>query len=55
MDEKKETQINEIFVRRMCNRIYRLERDNMITNAKSKMQMMDAIKKIIEEEANKCY
>ena len=50
-----ENMVDEIKLRRMQQRIYLLEKQNMANNEKTESQMIDAIKKIIEMEAKKCY
>lgn len=47
--------IDERKLARMQVRILWLENENMRTHAKTDTQMVDAIKKIIEEEHRKCY
>lgn len=47
LDEKK--------LRRMLNRIYQLERQNSKTGKYTDKKMKEAIEKIIEEEAKKCF
>lgn len=42
-------------LKRMQFKIYALERENMRNNEKTDSQMIEAIKKIIETEAKKCY
>ena len=50
-----ENEVDETKLRRMEQRIYLLEKQNMANNEKTDSQMIDAIKKIIETEAKKCY
>ena len=40
---------------RMKLRVLHVERNNILTNAKTDTQMIDLIKQIIIEEAKKCY
>lgn len=47
LDEKK--------LRRMLEKIYRLERENSKTEKRSREKIIEEIQKIIEEEADKCY
>lgn len=47
--------IDEKKLARMQVRILWLENENMRTHAKTDSQMVEAIKKIIEEEHRKCY
>ncbi len=47
--------IDEKKLVRMQTRIITLESENMRTHEKTDSQMIDAIKKIIEEELRKCY
>lgn len=50
-----ESMVDETKLRRMQQRIYLLEKQNMSNNEKTDSQMIEAIKKIIETEAKKCY
>lgn len=54
-DEKQEVVIDEVKLRRMEQRIYYLEHQNMLTNERTAEQMIELIKKTIETEAKKCY
>lgn len=47
--------IDEKKLARMQVRILWLENENMRTHARTDSQMVEAIKKIIEEEHRKCY
>ena len=47
LDEKK--------LRRMLNKIYKLERQNSKTGKYTDKKMKEQIEKIIEEEAKKCF
>jgi hypothetical protein len=57
MDEQENTtiEIDEKKLKRMELRIYDLETKNLLNNEKTSSQMIDAIKKVIEEEVRKCY
>lgn len=55
MSNSQEVIIDEEKLKRMEFKIYALERNNMLNNEKTNSQMIEAIKKIIEEEAKKCY
>lgn len=55
IEENMEVEIDETKLKRMQIRIYALEQENMRTNEKTDSQMIEAIKKIIETEAKKCY
>ena len=48
-------EIDKVKLQRMQLKIYQLERENMRSNEKTDSQMIEAIKKIIETEAKKCY
>lgn len=50
-----EVVIDKTKLQRMQFKIYQLERENMRSNEKTDSQMIEAIKKIIETEAKKCY
>lgn len=50
-----EVVIDKTKLQRMQFKIYALERENMRNNEKTDSQMIEAIKKIIETEAKKCY
>lgn len=52
-DEKLEIDLKKLH--RMQTRVLLIERNNILTNALSDNQMIDSIKKIIIEEAKKCY
>lgn len=52
-DEKLE--IDPIKLHRMQTRVLLIERNNILTNALTDNQMIENIKKIIIEEAKKCY
>ena len=52
-DQEEKLDVNK--TKRMIYRIYSLERENTKTGRYSEKQMKEEIKKIIEEEAKKCY
>lgn len=52
-DQEEKLDVNK--TKRMIYRIYTLERENTKTGKYSEKQMKEEIKKIIEEEAKKCY
>lgn len=47
--------VDEKKLKRMQARVLLLERNNILTNALTDSQMIEHIKKIIIEEAKKCY
>ena len=55
MTDNTQVEIDEKKLRRMEFRIYDLEKKNLVSNEKTPSQMVDAIKKIIEDEVKKCY
>ena len=55
MNNNQEVVIDEEKLKRMELKIFFLERNNMVNNEKTNSQMIESIKKIIEEEAKKCY
>lgn len=42
-------------LKRMLQKIYRIERENTKTGSKTEKKMKEEIEAIIEEEAKKCY
>ncbi len=48
-------EIDEKKLDRMKLRVLHVERNNILTNARTDTQMIDLIKQIIIEEAKKCY
>lgn len=52
-DEK--LKIDPVKLQRMQARVLLIERNNILTNALTDNQMIENIKKIIIEEAKKCY
>ena len=55
MGNESEERLDVNKTKRMIYRIYALERENTKTGKFSEKQMKEEIKKIIEEEAKKCY
>ena len=53
--ENEEESLDVNKTKRMIYRIYALERENTKTGKYNEKQMKEEIKKIIEEEAKKCY
>ena len=52
---KVEKEIDSTKLSRMCMKIYAAERQNTLTNEHTDSEMVEKIKKIIEEETKKCY
>lgn len=48
-------EIDAIKLNRMKMRVLSVERNNILTNARTDTQMIDLIKQIIIEEVKKCY
>ena len=42
-------------LKRMLQKVYRIERENTKTRSKTEKKMKEEIEAIIEEEAKKCY
>ena len=42
-------------LKRMLQKVYRIERENTKTGSKTERKMKEEIEAIIEEEAKKCY
>ena len=42
-------------LKRMLQKVYRIERENTKTGSKTEKKMREEIEAIIEEEAKKCY
>lgn len=42
-------------LKRMLQKVYRIERENTKTGSKTEKKMKEEIEAIIEEEAKKCY
>jgi len=55
MEFEAEEKLDVNKTKRMIYRIYALERENTKTGRFGEKQMKEEIKKIIEEEAKKCY
>ena len=55
MSNDQEVVLDEEKLKRMEFKIFVLERNNMVNNEKTNSQMIESIKRIIEEEAKKCY
>lgn len=54
-NELEEIKIDSKKVKRMITRIYQLEKSNAKTSKYGERDMKELIKKIIEEEVEKCY
>ena len=47
--------LNSDKLKRMLQKVYRIERENTKTGIKTERKMKEEIEAIIEEEAKKCY
>ena len=54
-ETNEEIKIDSDKLKRMLQKVYRIERDNTKTGSKTEKKMKEEIEAIIEEEAKKCY
>lgn len=50
-----EIKLDSYKLKRMLQKVYRIERENTKTGSKTEKKMKEEIEAIIEEEAKKCY
>ncbi len=53
--ENEEIKIDPVKLKKMLQRVYRIERENSKTGSKTEKAMKAEIESIIEEEVKKCY
>ena len=53
--ENEELKVDSAKLKKMLQRIYRIERENSQTGGKTEKAMKTEIESIIEEEVKKCY
>ncbi len=53
--ENEELKVDSAKLKKMLQRIYRIERENSKTGSKTEKAMKTEIESIIEEEVKKCY
>ena len=53
--ENEELKVDSVKLKKMLQRIYRIERENSKTGSKTEKAMKTEIESIIEEEVKKCY